>query len=271
MTGTLDLLRGLMGAGLSRQTAFELVTHFCGVTAAQALADKEVDPAAAEKVLAAEKRLSEGEPIQYILGQWSFCGRKIYCRRGVLIPREDTETLVAKAKDIAKNAQTALDLCCGSGCVGIALAADLPLSVTAVDIDGAALSLTRENAALWGVEERVRTVKKDILNEKIEGKYDLIVSNPPYIKSGEIASLSRTVAGYEPRLALDGGKDGLVFYRKLAQIACENLEKGGAFACEIGFDQKDEVCAIFAQKGFKPSCTVDFNGCDRVISFKNEG
>ncbi len=263
MIGSAALIKKLCSEyKLSRQTGFELVSHFCGVSKAQVLADTAVDEA---QVLSAAKRAVAGEPLQYIIGKWSFMGREILCKKGVLIPREDTETLVARALSLYKGGAVC-DICCGSGCVGIALADALKTQVTCVDISDDALALTAENAALWGVS--VKTKKLDILKAGLGEKYSLITCNPPYIPTKTIRTLDKSVRAYEPHLALDGGRDGLSFYRRLAEIAEQSLVCGGAFACEIGFDQKDAVCAIFKAAGFAPSCIQDSFGQDRVVFFE---
>lgn len=247
---------------LSRQAAFEIVSHFCGITKAQVLADSTVQDEKA--ALDGAKRCAAGEPLQYIIGQWDFCGKKIYCERGVLIPREDTETLVGIAAQHLKKGASVLDLCCGSGCISVAMA-DLGGTVTAVDIEERAIALTNKNAELWGVS--VDTQKRDILVQEIEGDFDIILSNPPYIPTKTIKKLDKSVKDYEPHLALDGGADGLTFYRRLTHFADKNLKTGGLFACEIGFDQKDSVCEIFKSAGYEPECMTDGSGMDRVVYF----
>ncbi len=262
MTGSAALIKRLCTEfKLSRQTGFELVSHFCGVSKAQVLADSPVDEA---EVISAAHRCVAGEPLQYILGEWSFLNRKILCKKGVLIPREDTEVLVAKAAELYKEGEIA-DLCCGSGCVALGVSLMTGKKVHAYDIDDGAISLTGENAALWGVD--VQAHKCDILNEDINGKFGLITCNPPYIPTKVIRTLDKSVKAYEPHLALDGGDDGLKFYHRLAEIAKTNLADGGAFACEIGYDQNEAVCAIFGAAGFAPTCIQDGFGQDRVIFF----
>ncbi len=263
MIGSAELIKRICAEyKLSRQAAFEIVSHFCDITKAQVLADS---PVKSEKAaLDGAKRCASGEPLQYIIGQWDFCGKKIYCEPGVLIPREDTEVLVGVAASRLKKGDKLLDLCCGSGCISVALA-DLGADVTAVDIEPRAIALTNKNAQLWQVE--VDTLHLDILKEDVAGEYDIILSNPPYIPTKTIKKLDKSVKDYEPRLALDGGADGLVFYRRLVHFADKNLKTGGLFACEIGYDQKDAVCEIFGSAGYSTECMTDTSGLDRVIYF----
>lgn len=207
-----------------------------------------------------------GTPIQYVLGEWVFMGLPLTVRADVLIPRDDTETLARAALELAQTAglQNALDLCCGSGCVGIALAVHGDLDVTFADLSDAAIALTRENAARHGIAAPV--CQGDLFaaidpNER----FDLIVCNPPYIRSGDIAALDPIVREREPHLALDGGADGLAFYRRLADEAPPFLRMGGFVALEIGYDQGRDVWELFS--GWHDRrITQDINGNDRVFT-----
>lgn len=194
-------------------------------------------------------RRTAGEPLQYILGEWEFYSLPFSVGPGVLIPRPDTEILVDKAIEfIGKREVTVADLCAGSGCIGIAVAANCKgASVTAVEKSDLAFPYLEENIKRNGVN--VTAVKGDITEESF-GEFDLILSNPPYIKSAVIESLSSEVR-HEPHLALDGGEDGLFFYRAILENWLCRLKNGGMLAVEIGFDQADEVKALFMEAGLK--------------------
>ena len=200
-----------------------------------------------------------GEPLQYLLGSWAFMGLMFLVGPGVLIPRQDTETLCEHALALAKaqGYQTALDLCCGSGCVGIALAKLGGLRVTLADISKDALAYAKKNAAQNGVVAEL--VCSDLFSQ-VEGRFDLLLCNPPYIPTGEIASLQVEVRR-EPVLALDGGADGLDFYRRLAQQAQAYLVPGGTLLLEIGVGQAEAVCGLFSGA----YAVQDIRGVARVV------
>ena len=207
-----------------------------------------------------ERRLS-GEPLQYVLGEWEFFGLPFYVDKTVLIPRPDTEVLVETAlKMLSEERMDVLDLCCGSGCVGIALAVSCGARVTAADLCADALSMTERNAHRNGVS--VKTVQSDLF-ESIEGTYDLIVSNPPYLSAAEMESREESLR-YEPALALFGGEDGLDFYRRIAEEYRQYLRPGGTLLLEIGMTQKDAVSALFENS----ECICDYGGRPRVIAVK---
>lgn len=211
------------------------------------------------------QRLINGEPVQYITGFCEFMSLKFITRPGVLIPRGDTEILVEAILDrLDKNASVA-DFCCGSGCIGISLAHYAPnISVTAIDISDDALAIAKENAALHGVSDKVKFINRDILSSIPDSEYDCIVSNPPYIRSDVIKALDPKVRNMEPRIALDGGDDGLIFYRRIAE--CAPLRKDGLLAFEIGFDQGRAVCDILNNNGYKNvELLQDIENRDRVV------
>jgi len=207
-----------------------------------------------------ERRLS-GEPLQYVLGEWEFYGLPFFVDHNVLIPRPDTEILVETAVKLLKDdRRDVLDLCCGSGCIGIALAACASARVTATDLSADALALTRRNAERNGVS--IRTVESDLF-EAVEGTFDLIVSNPPYLSKAEMDARDAALR-FEPALALYGGEDGLDFYRRIAAAYRRYLRPGGALLLEIGMTQKETVKALF-----EPSeCIDDYGGRPRVIVVK---
>ena len=221
----------------------------------------------AEAFLGMVKERLSGRPLQYILGEWAFLGLPIKVKEGVLIPRYDTELAANRAIAWINETQTgaALDLCCGSGCVAVAIAAKTRAAVTASDVSPAALELTGENAERNGVSDRVHTVKSDMF-EKISGKFGLIVSNPPYIPARDIAGLDREVRDHEPVLALCGGEDGLDFYRIIAEKAPGFLTKRGKLVLEAGIGQAAEVSRMLAETGFENiEIHRDLSGVERVV------
>ena len=212
------------------------------------------------------ERRKNGEPLQYILGECEFMSLMFYTQNGVLIPRPDTETLVETVINSAPNGAEILDLCCGSGCIGISLAHYIPSArVTMTDISDKAIELSNRNIERNGLSDRVNVKKSDILSERIDGKYDVIVSNPPYIETDVIDTLEHTVKDYEPHLALDGGTDGLVFYRRITSLAPEMLRDNGILAFEIGFGQGESVSKLMEKDFTDVRIIKDLGGNDRVV------
>lgn len=214
-----------------------------------------------------ERRIS-GEPLQYILGEWSFMGFDFKVGRGVLIPRDDTEVVVNLCIDFLENRtdKKTVDLCSGSGAIAVALDKISGAKVTAVEIDKTAFSYLEKN-----VKENNSSVKPvmadalKICDTFADGGLDLIVSNPPYIKSADIETLQKEVR-LEPRLALDGGEDGCDFYREIVNRWSRKLKKGGALAFELGEGQADAVKALMTEQGFSDfKISLDFGGVQRAI------
>lgn len=213
-------------------------------------------------------------PLQYLTHEQNFCGADIYVDERVLIPRQDTEVLVAAALDLAAmldGAPALLDLCTGSGCIPIALSrlGDFG-SITAADLSADALEVAKMNAEQNGAE--IRFVQSDLFEafrKKAEAaeRFDLITCNPPYIRSGDMAGLQPEVRDNEPAMALDGGEDGLDFYRRLAEEAGQFLNPGGCVCFEIGFDQAADVSALLENAGFlEVRVLKDLAGLDRVVT-----
>lgn len=209
-------------------------------------------------------RYKAGEPLAYLLGEqyfWRYC---FTVTPDVLIPRPDTERLVETALSmLPKNGRFA-DLCTGSGAIVLSIAADRPdLSADALDISAPALEVAKTNARSLQVGERVRFHRADLfVDDPLEGIYDAILSNPPYIPAKDIADYPSLA--YEPQIALDGGADGLDFYRAILRRFAHHLKDGGAFLFEIGYDQGDAIRTLGKTYGF--DCTVlrDYGGNDRV-------
>lgn len=209
------------------------------------------------------EKATQGMPIAYILGKKEFYSLDFYVTEDVLIPRPDTEILVDNIIPLAKN-KNVLDICCGSGCIGISIAANTPCSLTMVDISEKALEIAQKNCTLNNV--RAQLIKKDILKEDIENIYDIIVSNPPYIESDVVLTLDKNVRDFEPHLALDGGNDGLNFYPVITQKAYKALTSGGIIAFEIGYNQGKAVHDILVENRFKNVKIIkDYAGNDRVV------
>lgn len=210
-------------------------------------------------------------PIKYILGETEFMGLDFNVEEGVLIPRGDTEVLVEELLSIINEDDelNICDLCSGSGAIGISLANyRKKIMVEEIDFYDIPEKITKKNIIKHGLEDRVKFIKSDLLKESIneEKKYDIIVSNPPYIKADEISNLMDDVKKYEPHTALDGGDDGLIFYRRIVEESKVTLNKGGILAFEIGHDQGEEVSNLMNEAGFYNIKLVkDLAGLDRVV------
>jgi release factor glutamine methyltransferase len=218
------------------------------------------------------KRRRNGEPIAYILGRREFFALPFRVDRRVLIPRPDTEVLVETALNGSRARHLygrMLDLCTGSGCVAVAFAKERPTwRVTALDLSPDAADLARENARRAGVAHHVSVLEGDLFAPlPIAAQFELITANPPYIPSGDIAGLDVDVRDFEPRLALDGGADGLAIIGRLLREASPYLTPGGLLALEVGFDQAPAVAALFQEAGFvEVSRAKDLAGIERVVS-----
>ena len=209
-----------------------------------------------------EKR-QKGIPLQYILGEEDFYGRTFKVIEGVLIPRQDTEISVEKILNVIENNQinNMLEIGCGTGIVSISVDLESSVDVTAVDISEKALENTRINKE--NLNSKIKIIKSDLFSN-INEKFDLIYSNPPYIKSCEIENLQVEVRDYEPRLALDGGEDGLFFYRSIIKSSPEFLNNKGFLVFEIGHDEAEEICNLMKDK-FEVEVYKDLNNLDRVV------
>ena len=207
---------------------------------------------------------AEHVPLQYIIGEQEFMGLKFKVNSNVLIPRQDTETLVEEALRVVEPGMRVLDLCTGSGCIIISLAKNVAdISCTGSDISKQALLVAKENAKANEVE--VEWERSDLF-ENISGTFDLIVSNPPYMPTGEIPGLMPEVRDFEPVDALDGKEDGLYFYRIITEKSPEYLTSDGYLYFEIGYDQGEAVSAMMRQCGYTQVEVIkDLAGNDRVV------
>lgn len=271
----LDLRAELRAAGDAEatQSARELVCSAAGKTREELLRDgflyasPEIERAARRLV---QRHLS-GEPVAYLIGEWEFYGLPLDISPAVLIPRPDTEVLVTKLIDAARSRESCriLDLCAGSGCIGLAAAANLPHArVLLAELDDEALKICRQNIRRNGLSGRVTNLRVDAREKPSRslGEFDFIVSNPPYIPSGDVETLDVSVREHEPRLALDGGEDGLDFYRVICDKWRDALVPRGMLFFEVGIGQADSVLRIMRSSGFGDVQIVkDLNDIPRVV------
>lgn len=254
--------------------ARSLLCHVSGKTQESILADR--DLYASEEVCKAMqaglKRLLTGEPLAYVLGEWEFYGLKLYVNENVLIPRDDTcavASLAIRQGIFLPQDPRILDLCCGSGCIGLAIASRVKdARVTLADISKDALAVAKKNIMYHKFSGRVSCIQADAMTPApgVLGKFDMIVSNPPYITGEEMKTLPLSVKDFEPHLALYGGEDGLDFYRSIAENYRRALKPGGYLAFEFGEDQGDDICAILKENGFTIlERTKDYNDTERAV------
>jgi release factor glutamine methyltransferase len=247
-----------------------LLQHAAGLRHDEMIADPgrkvDEDATSAFRLMVARREIHE--PVSRILGLREFYGRQFRVTEAVLDPRPDTETLIDLALGFLKPDARILDLGAGSGAIIVTLLAERPDAMgVATDISEAALEVARGNARRLGVAGRLDLIKADWF-EGLSGVFNLIVSNPPYIASGEIAGLEPDVRGFDPHGALDGGPDGLAAYRRIADGAGEHLKAGGAVAVEIGAGQETAVRMIFEARGFRlVEARRDLGGHVRALAF----
>ncbi len=251
-----------------------LLMHVLGIDKITLLTkDMDISSKDREKIFTLANRRLTGEPIQYIIGSCSFMDLEFSVNPSTLIPRPETELLVEAVKERLPQDSpvTIWDIGCGSGCIGISLAHFCPnLSVIELDISEKALATAKTTATRYGLLDRITFLKHDILTGMPDLPVpDAIVSNPPYIPAKDILSLDKTVRDFEPISALDGGEDGLCFYRKIIQDA--PLSPGGLLAFEIGHDQGPAVVSLLETAGYTGvTLLTDYAGLDRiVIGYKN--
>jgi release factor glutamine methyltransferase len=220
--------------------------------------------------LAAVERVEKGEPLAYVLGEWYFYGLTFKLNRDCLIPRPDTEHIVEKAIALLPRGGRFIDLCSGSGCIGISVLHYRPDAVgDALEISPDAYAVSVENAKMNGVSERYRPVCGDLFKHVPTERYDCVISNPPYICSSVIPTLDTSVKDHEPLRALDGGENGMEFYRFILKEYREHLKEGGCFIFEIGYDQREAITALALEFGYGYCrVTKDYGGNDRVAVIK---
>ena len=254
--------------------ARNLLAYYSGKTQEEVLRDRDIyaGEKTCESVESATNRLLAGEPLPYVLGEWEFYGLTLHINQNVLIPRDDTCAVVGLAINQAiflPADPRVLDLCTGSGCIGLAVASRIKdARVTLADISKDALAVAKKNIVLNKMSGRVSCIQADALSPApaFLGKFDMIVSNPPYITGPEMAELPDSVKNYEPYLALYGGRDGLDFYRSIASNYRSALKPGGYLALEFGMGQGDDVCRILRENGYTIlERTKDFNDRERAV------
>ena len=260
--------------------ARDLICTFSGKTAEQMLASLEygADPEVVSKVKDGVRRLLDDEPLAYVLGEWEFYGLKLYVTPDVLIPRDDTcavtELAINRSLFLEKDPRI-LDLCCGSGCIGLAIASRVKdARVTLADISKEALAVAKKNIARNKLGGRMSIFQADA-REKAPtflGKFDLIVSNPPYITREEMTRLPRSVDAYEPHLALFGGEDGLDFYRDIITYYTPLLKPDGCLCFEFGMGMVDAVCGLLEENDYAiVERKRDYNDRERAVLAQYRG
>lgn len=273
----LETRRALMtteDAQTAGMMARHLLCKLTGKTQEALLANQELYAAqeVCQQTEDAVRRLLRGEPFPYVLGEWEFYGLQLKVTPDVLIPRDDT---CAVADLAIRNAlfldpdPRILDLCCGSGCIGLAIASRVKdARVTLADLSQKALAVAKENTALNKLSGRVRCVSADALQpaQPFLGKFDMIVSNPPYIDRADMETLDASVKDFEPHMALFGGEDGLDFYRAISKNFAMALKPGGLLCYEFGDDQGDDVCCILEENGYTIlERTRDYHDRERAV------
>ncbi|MGN0651020.1 MAG: peptide chain release factor N(5)-glutamine methyltransferase [Oscillospiraceae bacterium] len=261
------LLRG--GNDNPRFEAEQLVMQTCSVGRTDILISPErvlSDEQCARCTELVKRRLS-GEPLQYLLGEWEFYGYTFAVGEGVLIPRQDTETLVELAEQYTESGAVVADLCAGSGCIGISLARLTGCKALCYELSEQAYEYLEKNIRLNGVEEQVTAVKADVLAERTVAEAPMlnaVVTNPPYLTAEDMSALQKEVT-FEPEMALFGGDDGLEYYRRIIPQWSEKLLRGGLFAAEIGIHQEQAVGEILRSCGIEPQYRNDCCGICRVV------
>lgn len=243
-----------------------LLEEVCGTDRNILLAhgDREVTKQQEECYVNYIEQRSRHIPLQHITGYQEFMGLRFQVSAAVLIPRQDTETLVEEVMRYLHDGMRILDMCTGSGCILLSLLRySNDCAGTGCDLSEKALAIARENALHLGLEAEF--IQSDLF-EKVEGKYEIIVSNPPYIRSGDIPNLMEEVREHDPLIALDGGEDGLHFYREIIARAGDYLYSGGMLFFEIGCDQGQAVSELMKETGYQEvTVCKDLAGLDRVV------
>ena len=266
--------RILAGTDLSEDEASfemrEIISHVFEKDYSLLVTDRnrDVSDTDKERIDGILSRRLTGEPLPYILGERYFYGRRFIVNSNVLIPRFETELLCERAAGMIRKEGygTCLDLCTGSGIIAVTVKKETGIEVTASDIDEGALDTAKKNADIN--EAGIRFIRSDLFSE-IPWRFDIIISNPPYISERDYAGLDRSVRDYEPEKALLAAENGLYFYRRIAKEAALHLNEGGALALEIGFDQGHEVAGLLEKAGFSyVGIEKDLSGNDRIVTGK---
>lgn len=259
-----DTKKKFADCGIDESDAEWIYSLTLGIERSELTEQRMVKPGETRKIYEiVEKRLT-GRPLWYIIGDVEFYDCTIKVDERALIPRPETEILAQQVVNSAENGDKILDMCTGSGCIAVSVAKhlkDKKVSITAADVSDAAIMLARENANYNSVD--INFVESDLFSH-VHGRFNLIVCNPPYIKSSEIATLQSEVRDFEPRIALDGGEDGLDFYRRLAKEITRYITRGGLLMVEVGEGQAEEVLKLFDKREYA-MVVKDFAGVDRFL------
>ena len=258
---------GIPDAGLDARLLLEYICNTSHSTL-YAHPDRELSDEEENDYKALITRRANREPVAYILGNQDFMGLNFKVNENVLIPEQDTETLVEEALRFCEDGMRILDLCTGSGCIALSiLNFTNDTKAVCTDISDKALEVAALNSENLGLKERAEFVHADLFPPKDGAKYDLVVSNPPYIASSVIETLAPEVKDFEPRLALDGDEDGLSFYRRIINEVPEYLYSNGYLIMEIGYDQGQAVKELLEQDNRYHDIEVikDYSGNDRVV------
>lgn len=254
--------------------ARDIISTLLGLSQEAFLAEKD-SPVSEMQCLTVDRAVDRylgGEPLPYVLGEWTFYGLDLYVTPDVLIPRDDTcavaELAIHRGLFLDKDPRI-LDLCCGSGCIGLAIASRLKdARVTLADLSREALTVAKKNIQRNHLGGRVSCIPADARKEPAAflGKFDMIVSNPPYITAKEMEELPKSVSDFEPHMALYGGEDGLDFYRDITKYYTPLLKPGGFLCYEFGMGQGDTVCAILEAAGYRIlERVLDYNDRERAV------
>ena len=250
--------------GIDGSDAEWIYSIVLGISRSELTAQRVIKPSETRRLNAIiEKRLT-GRPLWYIIGDVDFYDCNIKVDERALIPRPETEILAQQAVNTVEDGDKVLDMCTGSGCIAIAIAKHCKgkkVQITAADVSDAAIMLARENANYNSVD--INFVQSDLFS-RVHGRFNLIVCNPPYIKSSEIKNLQSEVRDFEPHIALDGGEDGLDFYRRLSKEITRFITRGGILMLEVGEGQAEEVLKLFDKRDYA-MVVKDFSGVDRFL------
>ncbi len=257
------------GNGNPKRSVEELAAHVMGCKPLD-IYFREMTAEQEAELEALIARAEQGEPIQYIIGHVDFRGLEIHCDPRALIPRPETELLVEAVLSSIGNRQSTIDIadvCTGTGCIGLALAQELPnAKVTAIDISPEALALAKENAERLGLSGKFQCLENNLLEGVEENSLDVVVSNPPYIFSKVWKKLEPCVRDHEPQLALDGGEEGMDLIIPLVEQAAKVLKPGGGLFIEMGYDQGKAIFQCLENSGFQNVQIIqDYAGLDRIV------